>query len=178
MDSIIFRSATIDETENLVILKQQVWVSTYAIEGIRKEFSDYLLDTFTLENEIAIMENQQKFTLIAEYKGHLIGCVEVDLNPNKSIPQIESLPEISVLYVLERFCGKGIGKLLLHEVIAKLKNLNYKGVWLSVYHRNQRGINFYNQNGFKDIGKLFFEMSGNRYENRIMMCEFKNSESK
>lgn len=172
MDSIIFRSATIDDTENLVILKQQVWVSTYAIEGIRKEFSDYLLDTFTLENEKAIMENQQKFTLIAESKGHLIGCAEVDLNPSESIHQVENIPEISVLYVLERFCGRGIGKLLLNETLSALKDLKHKRVWLSVYHKNQRAINFYNQNGFKDIGKMYFRMSGNRYENRIMKCEF------
>lgn len=172
MDSIIFRSATLDDTENLVILKQQVWVSTYAVEGIRKDFSDYLLATFTIENERKNLKNQQKFTLIAESKGHLIGCAEVDLNPNEFLPQIENFPEISVLYVLERFCGKGIGKLLLNETISSLKNLNINGVWLSVYHKNQKAINFYNKNGFKDIGKMYFEMSGNSYENRIMKCEF------
>ncbi|PKP34906.1 MAG: GNAT family N-acetyltransferase, partial [Bacteroidetes bacterium HGW-Bacteroidetes-15] len=84
----------------------------------------------------------------------------------------KNFPEISVLYVLERFCGRGIGKLLLNETISSLKNINNKGVWLSVYHKNQKAINFYNKNGFKDIGKIYFEMSGNSYENRIMMCEF------
>jgi ribosomal protein S18 acetylase RimI-like enzyme len=172
MDSLIFRKATLDDTENLVILKQQVWVSTYAVEGIRKEFSDYLLSTFTTENERKNLKNQQKFTLIAESKGHLIGCAEVDLNPSESIPQVESLPEISIFYVLERFCGKGIGKLLLNETLSTLKDLKHNRVWLSVYHKNQRAINFYNQNGFTDIGKMYFEMSGNSYENRIMKCEF------
>lgn len=172
MDSIIFRLATLDDTENLAILKQQVWVSTYAVEGIRKEFSDYLLATFTTENERDNIKNQQKFTLVAESKGHLIGCAVVNLSPNESLPQIENVPEVSVLYVLERFCGKGIGKLLLNETIYALKNLNYKSVWLSVYHKNQKAINFYNKNGFKDFGKIYFEMSGNSYENRIMKYEF------
>ena len=172
MDSLIFRKATLDDTENLVILKQQVWVSTYAVEGIRKEFSDYLLATFTTENERKNLKNQQKFTLIAESKGHLIGCAEVDLNPSESNPQVENIPEISVLYVLERFCGKGIGKLLLNEILSTLKDLKHNRVWLSVYHKNQRAINFYNQNGFMDIGKMYFEMSGNSYENRIMKREF------
>jgi ribosomal protein S18 acetylase RimI-like enzyme len=172
MNSINLRLANLDDVTNLVVLKQQVWVSTYAIEGIQKEYSVYLLDIFTLENEKAILEDQHKFTLIAEFKGHLIGCAEVNLNPSESIPQIENIPEISRLYVLERFCGKGIGKMLLNETISALKKINYNGVWLSAYHKNQRAINFYKQNGFNDIGKLLFDMNGNKYENRILINEF------
>jgi hypothetical protein len=57
MNSINLRLANLDDATNLVVLKQQVWVSTYAIEGIQKEYSVYLLDIFTLENEKAILED-------------------------------------------------------------------------------------------------------------------------
>lgn len=62
--------------------------------------------------------------------------------------------------------------MLLNETISALKKLNYNDVWLSAYHKNQRAINYYKQNGFKDIGKLLFDMNGNKYENRILITEF------
>lgn len=168
------RKAELKDTANLAVLKQQVWIATYATEGIRTEFSDYVLSQFTKEKERELIENPDKLIFVAEIDNHIIACVELALDTKCSIPEITS-PEITVLYVLERFCGKNIGKMLLEKTYIEAKKMNFNSVWLTVYHENERAIKFYKRNKFKELGSTYFEMDGNKYENRIMIFEIKKT---
>jgi len=169
MNNVIIRKATLNDALNLVVLKQQVWIATYATEGIRTEFSNYVLSEFTPEKIKQSILSSSKITFIAEIDNHIVGCVEIDYS-TKCESSLITYPEITVLYVLECFCGKGIGKSLLNEAFLELKETGYTGAWLTVYYKNFRAITFYNKIGFKEHGSTFFEMEGNLYENKIMVC--------
>lgn len=168
MDNITIRKATVGDTNNLTVLKQQVWIATYATEGIRTEFSTYVLTTYTPRNVSKQLRSNHVITLVAEYNRHLIGCIEVDLQPNNAPSEVYEFPEITVLYVLERFCGMKVGEKLLIEAMSILRSKGYSQTWLSVLHSNSRALRFYQKHLFTDVGTLYFEMDGNRYENRIM----------
>jgi len=167
-ESIIISVAGTGDAANLVVLKQHVWIETYATEGIRNEFSEYLLDTFTLENEIETLKNVRRKTLIASKNNHLIGCAVVASDAECPLQGFNNSAEISVLYVLERFTGIGAGKKLLSHAVRLIKDEGYGIAWLTVYHKNMRAIGFYRHSGFTDAGKTYFSMQGNQYENRIM----------
>lgn len=169
LDKIIVRNAELGDVENLTVLKQQVWISTYAVDGIRTEFSSYVLSAFTPDNIKRILLSNDYLTLVAEQDNHIVGCVEMNLHPENSIAEVKGMPEITVLYVLERFCGMGVGQKLLNTAFDLLKDKGYASAWLSVLYSNERALKFYNKNGFKDVGEIFFEMDGNKYENRVMM---------
>ncbi|MFO7977837.1 MAG: GNAT family N-acetyltransferase [Bacteroidales bacterium] len=168
-EKVKLRRAVEDDAANLVVLKQQVWVATYAVDGIRSEFSEYLLGEFTLAHEIKSLEDPEKMTLVAERNGHLIACAVVVLQARLSIPEYKILPEISVLYVLERFTGKGVGQLLMNHVVDVLKELGHDTVFLTVYHKNLRALEFYRHYGFIEAGHTYFEMGENSYENRVLI---------
>lgn len=164
------READLFDVMNLAVLKQHVWISTYALEGIRNEFSVYVLSDFTPDIIRQEIQDSNKIIYIAEINHHIIGCVELDFEsicPLKS----EKGPEISVLYVLERFTGMGIGQLLLDKSLLLCNELNIESVWLTVYHKNERAIKFYLKNKFKEEGITFFELVNNQYENKIMTRE-------
>ncbi len=170
MDKLIIRPAEPGDIPNLTVLKQQVWIATYATEGIRKEFSRYVLDEFTEENTGRQIGDKLKLILLAEINDHLLGCIE--LNYSEVCPvEAVSGPEIAVLYVLEKFCGKGIGKALLDRVVIELKNAGYTNVWLTVYFKNENAIGFYKRMNFTEIGKTWFNLGENQYENKVMMLE-------
>lgn len=158
-----------EDAGNLAVLKQQVWIATYAKEGIRKEFSDYVLSAFTVENISNSLASTNKNTLIAVDGIHLMGCVDVDFHPQHF--NLPPEPEITVLYVLERFCGTGIGKLLLDNAITEIKERGYHRTWLTVYHENERALKFYKKYGFHESGETFFHMGGYRYKNIVMSYE-------
>jgi diamine N-acetyltransferase len=168
---VIIRFANIEDSKNITVLKQQVWIATYAVEGIRNEFSNYVLTEFTPEKIRSTIQDKNRIILIAENNNHLVGCVEIALNEKCPVELGNDCPEIAVLYVLERFMGKGIGKMLLHEAIEKIKKLGYKSTWLTVYYKNHKALEFYQRNHFISIGSTNFVMDGNRYENKVMILE-------
>jgi len=168
MENILIRKADLGDASNLAVLKQQVWIATYAVEGIRTEFSDYVLSSFTIENIRNLILDNNKFIYIAEIDNHLIGCLEIAFN-KKCPVETETGPEIAVLYVLEKYTGMGIGKTLLNRAVSLCEELKFNAVWLTVYHKNERAINFYLKQNFIDAGSAYFEMGGNRYENKIMI---------
>ena len=167
MEKLIIREADLVDVMNLTVLKQQVWIATYALEGIRNEFSVYVLSEFTPENIREAVMDSNKLIYIAEIDHHIIGCVEIEFN-SKCPVKSEKGPEISVLYVLERFTGMGIGQLLLDKAFKVCKELYLNSVWLTVYHKNERAIKFYLKNEFKESGITYFELVNNRYDNKIM----------
>jgi Acetyltransferases len=167
-EDLVIRQVNANDAGNLAVLLQQVWIATYAEEGIRIELSNYVLNEFTLEKIQRRLLDNGKICLIAEKNSHLRGYVEVDYNavcPEQSI----TFPEVTVLYVLERFKGQGIGRLLLANVERLLVQRGCKGYWLTVYHLNRGAIDFYCKMGFNKVGVTYFEMDGNRYENWIML---------
>jgi ribosomal protein S18 acetylase RimI-like enzyme len=170
MDNLIIRPAEPEDVPNLTVLKQQVWIATYATEGIRTEFSRYVLDEFTEENTRRQTGDEQKLVLLAEMNDHLLGCIELSFNEVCPVEAVSG-PEIAVLYVLERFCGKGIGKALLDQVVIKLKNAGYTNVWLTVYYKNENALGFYKRQNFTEIGKTWFNLGGNQYENKVLMLK-------
>lgn len=172
MGQLNIREADLMDVMNLAVLKQQVWIATYALEGIRNEFSVYVLTEFTPENVRKDVMDSNKLIYIAEIDHHIIGCVEIEFD-SKCPVKSEKGPEISVLYVLERFTGMGIGQQLLDQAFMFCKELSIDSVWLTVYHKNERAIKFYLKNRFKESGKTYFELVNNRYENKIMTREIR-----
>jgi diamine N-acetyltransferase len=73
MENIIIRKARVEDARNLTVLKQQVWISTYAEEGIRNEFSQYVLAEFTSEQIAGKLGDPRFETWIAMNGEHLVG---------------------------------------------------------------------------------------------------------
>jgi len=170
---VLIRAAEISDVNNLTVLKQQVWIATYAVEGIRTEFSTYVLSEFTSDKLLETILDKNKILLIAEIDNHLVGCVEVNLRCDCPVDLVQDQPEIAVLYVLERYTGVGIGLKLLTEALSELKEKDFKAAWLTVYHKNERALKFYTKNNFRIVGITSFEMDGNQYENKVMMVDLK-----
>lgn len=166
------RKANLDDVLNLAVLKQQVWIATYAEEGIRAEFSKYVLDTFTVDNIQKNIQDKNRIVLVAENDNHLVGCVEIALKARCPVENEANSPEITVLYVLERFIGKSIGKRLLEKAIEQIKEFGSKSTFLTVYHKNHKALEFYKRYGFKSIGSTNFIMDGNSYLNNILSLTF------
>ena len=163
------RKASLSDLYNLAVLKQQVWISTYATEGVTDEFSRYVLSEYSTESVRKSIADKKKLTLIAINGESVIGCVEIILTPISPINFMEPCIEIATFYILERFQGYGIGKKLLNECIKEIKQLNFNKVWLTVYFKNQKAIEFYSRQNFTHIGETDFLLGEDKHKNYIMI---------
>lgn len=160
----MMRRATVDDAANLAALSIQVWLHTYATQGIRRELSNYVLTELTeVALASALADPAERFTLY-EGDGHLLGFIR--LKTGSVCPtDPDCTTEIVTLYVQSHFVGQGIGADLLRHTLSGCET---DAVWLTVYHGNTRAISFYKREGFTSIGSTWFELGTEKHENIIM----------
>ena len=79
------------------------------------------------------------------------------LNPKCDAQEGAEHPlEIARLYTRPARIGKGIGKQLIRAVEEYARNNGHDAIWLGVWQRNFRAVNFYQREGFRIAGTLQF----------------------
>lgn len=165
---IVYRPAISQDVVKLSILYQQVYIHTYGVEGISDEFAHFITRQFAVERLEQIIGEQPGTITVAAYKDNLVGVAEIGWDKQCPIGSVTA-PELDKLYLLEWFCGKGIGQRLLQEAEATIRSRGIKELWLWVLHSNKRAVAFYENHGYQHIGNASFQMETNRYENKVML---------
>lgn len=163
----MLRVAKIDDKANIAALLIQVWLHTYAKNGLRNSISRYVLNEFTEENIERDMRSQNKQYFVAEENHHLVGVVVIDLFSECPISNAK-LPELTTLYVQEYFTGKGIGASLLEMALEYCQSLSFPKLWLTVNAENSRAIDFYSALGFTTSGTKMFALDDETHENLVL----------
>jgi len=158
----MIKEAKLEDCQNLVALSIQVWLHTYALDGIRQAISAYVMSTFTESYYRDLLGNPDVRVLNYWHGENLVGFVVVNLTSRFGGDQ--SSYEVDTLYVQEHFQGQGIGRSLLKE-IARLFG---QAFWLSTWVNNRRAIDFYLHLGFSDVGSTHFELEDEQHENRVL----------
>lgn len=171
-ENIQYRKAQIEDVVKLSVLYKQVYIQTYGAEGVSDEFANFITKQFSPERiENTIRENPDCI-IVAAYKHNLVGVAEIEFSKKCPVNYIIA-PELNKLYILEWFCGKGIGYKLLEFAERIVSEKGEKEIWLWVLESNERAIHFYEKHGYQDIGNASFQMETNRYENKVMLKRIK-----
>lgn len=168
--NITYREAILSDCKKLSVLFQQVYIQTYGTEGVSDEFANFIFKQFSIERLENTIQNNPGNIIVAVYKNNLIGVAEIEFEKSSPAGNIIA-PELSKLYILEWFCGKGVGYHLLSAVEQTVRIKGIKQIWLWVLDSNTRAISFYKRQQYETIGMAPFQMETNRYENYIMVKE-------
>ena len=167
-DEIIIRKAIPSDSLRLSVLYKQVYIQTYGNEGVSNEYANFITKQFAVE-KIEITINSYPGNIhVAEYKGNLVGVAEIEFDKQCPVDNIIA-PELNKLYILEWFCGMGIGQKLLEAAEETVRSKGINEIWLWVYLFNRRAISFYEKQQYQWIGNAFFQMEFNKYENKVML---------
>lgn len=167
MDKISYGKAKIEDSLRISTLLKTVYIEVYATEGITFEFANFIEERFSVSHiKKTIKENPDQL-LIAYFDNNPIGVAEILYKSSCPIRNTNT-PELSKLYVLKRFHGKGIGYGLMQLSEEILKQKGLKELNLEVYIENTHAISFYERLGFQKLGKVDFPMEKNIYKNWVM----------
>ena len=161
----MIRDAIEEDSINLAALSLQVWLHSYATDGLRQEISRYVLSTFTEQYFKVLLNNPSYRILVFVENNNLVGYVMANL---QSVWE-DTLNgyEIEKLYVQEHFQGKGIGRALLSEMAIR----NGGAFWLSTWVHNKKAIGFYKHLGFVDRGFKDFEFEDESHKNQVVVLK-------
>ncbi|MCL9777377.1 GNAT family N-acetyltransferase [Vibrio methylphosphonaticus] len=156
----MIREATPEDCTNLAVLAIKVWLDTYAANGIRKEYADYVLNTFTEGYFLNRLTLPNYRVLVSVCDGVLEGFIMVNL-----ASRFESEDygyEIEKLYIHAPFSGKGLGRALLNDVAQRYG----ERFWLYTWVENTSN-GFYQHLGFTQVGQISFDFYGVLVENHV-----------
>jgi RimJ/RimL family protein N-acetyltransferase len=135
------------------------------------EPDEYHADLSKQKEWIKNFEGKQgSISIIAEYDGKIIG--NIDFNNKSHRRRIKHRGDFG-MGVIKDFRGKGIGKLLISELIgwARLPNNPVEKIELMVMSENEPAIHLYKSLGFQEEGRVTKEikMPDGRYIDGISM---------
>ena len=169
MDTAIdIRRAEVPDAERIAVLAMQVWLDTYAVEGIRSTLADYVLTELTVARVKEQLTDPASVVFVGERSGHLVAFSAVVIGRPAPSRSAASPAEIERLYVQEPFCNVGIGRRLLGAIEELGRTRRITELWLKVWVHNARARRFYARNGFADIGTSYFRMADEQHENRVL----------
>jgi len=162
------RLAQYHDAGNLTVLSIQVWLHTYAQDGVKTSYSNYLLEHFTKENFAAVIQGPNQDIWIYETDTALQGfMIMKHTSPCPERP--DCITEIDSFYVQDQATRMGIGSALLRQAVSSCKDKGIYQVWLSVHHENEIALNFYNKHNFADIGSMMFELEDGCHKNNVLL---------
>lgn len=164
------RPAIAADAPALAALSIQVWLATYATEGVSDLLARYVLEQFTPAAFTGWMDDAGTGLIVAEADGHLLGYARLGFDAPQP-PPLSSVAgtELCTLYVQEPFTRSGVGSALLDEACATARErTGSDAMWLTVNARNERACGFYRKHGFVRRGTTWFVLGEGRHENLVL----------
>jgi GNAT superfamily N-acetyltransferase len=162
------RPARPQDTETLSALATQVWLHTYATEGVSSVIANYVLSEFAPERFAALLAELSAGVFVAERGENLLGYAVVKASAACPIPSVFGA-ELATLYVQRPFLGKGVGALLLKHVERWAAERMRTPIWLKTNSQNGRAIAFYAKHGYTKVGITYFELGNETHENVVLV---------
>lgn len=161
-----FRAASLDDAPRLSQLASWVWLHTYAQDGVRASFADYLERTFSPATLAGLIDSKTQTLWVAEQDGHLLAWAHGDLGAACPVAGVYGpQAELSRLYVVPPAQGRGLGAALLRRLRASWPE---RAFWLSAWVCNEGALRFYRREGARQLGETWFELGTERHRNEVL----------
>jgi ribosomal protein S18 acetylase RimI-like enzyme len=165
------RTATKDDAVLIADISHQTFYDTFALENSKEDMEKFLTEQFTkgrLMLEVGTPENN---FLLAYVNGSIAGYAK--LRDAKVPVELRTVPslEIARLYVLNDFLGKGVGAALMKACVDAAAANGKKVIWLGVWEKNKRAIDFYTRWGFQKFSECDFLLGDDLQKDWLMKKE-------
>jgi ribosomal protein S18 acetylase RimI-like enzyme len=128
----------------------------------------YIDDSLSPEKLTEELENDNSEFYFIHYDGRLAGYLKINIKDAQNELKNENALEIERIYVLKDFHSKGLGLQLLQHAVLMGKRLKKDFIWLGVWEKNSKAIQFYRKSGFFDFDQRTFIL-GEDVQTDIMM---------
>lgn len=156
MNKVKISPVSINQASPLSELCKTTFEATYAKHNTAEDMNNYLATYFNLARIQAEITNPLIHFYMAWFADEPVAYVKLNLTGAQTdINDGESL-EIERIYVLPKMQGQKIGLALLNQTKALAKSLDLAYIWLGVWQKNTKAIQFYKHQGFIKFGEHTF----------------------
>lgn len=160
-----------EDLEKLQSISIETFRETYEKQNAPADFDKHIRKRFNKSALLNELKNNESQFYFAMYAGEAVGYLKLNWGESQTETNLKNALEIERIYVVRRFHGKGIGKILFDRSadIARERNLRY--LWLGVWEKNPRAIRFYEKQGLKVFDTHIFMVGEDRQTDYLMKLE-------
>jgi GNAT superfamily N-acetyltransferase len=165
--SCLIQPATPADAAALASFAAQAFADTYRGLDDEQEIADYVAEHFRPEVMAAVIADLACTTLLVRVDGQLAGYAILRARPAPACVTTGEPLQLWRLYLGQRFIGQGLGARLMAALQAEARRRGARTLWLGVYDRNVRAVEFYGRFGFAQVGTDKFLFGGRLYDDPI-----------
>lgn len=167
------RYGTTADAKMLSELGAKTFYDTFAKDNTPENMAMHLKNSFAPEIQFAELANSNYIFLIAEQEKQPIGYTQLALDYQEEFLMGTKPLEVRRIYTIQEYIGKGVGKALMQAAIHEAQQRGCDSVWLGVWEKNPRAIEFYKKWGFKEVGSHIFTVGDDPQRDFVMELELK-----
>ena len=165
------RYGTTEDAKMLSELGAKTFYDTFAKDNIPENMEAYLKRSFSPEIQFHELSQPDVIFLIVEFEETPIGYAQLILNSKDDVIKGTRPLEIRRIYASQEYLGKGIGRELMQATISEARQRDCDCIWLGVWEKNQRAIEFYKKWGFREVGAHLFSVGDDPQNDFVMELE-------
>ena len=157
MEGVTIRAVTADDAAALPVFGRRVFDDVFGPDSDPRDMAAYLDEAFHPDVQRREILDTGSIWLVAETaRGEPFGVVHIVQSPAPACVTGADAIELKRLYVDPREHGRGTGKRLLDEGIARARAAGAATIWLGVWERNIKAQRFFRREGFEPAGEHAF----------------------
>ena len=165
MNDLEIRLARKEDAQFIALLGRTTFTETFGhFFRDQKDLIDYYNSTFSVQKIEEGIEKPNNLFWIAFANRLPVGYAKLKLHSKSRYVDSKGVCQLQKIYVLKDFLSMKIGLELQGSLLEKAKGLNFRNIWLSVLHSNERAIRFYKKSGFEEIGNHDFQIGQENFE--------------
>jgi ribosomal protein S18 acetylase RimI-like enzyme len=165
--NLIYRRATSDDALCLSVLATQVFLDTYATNGINLDLAKEVSAVLSRASFLARLESANVELFVAEQGGYLVGFLDLNLN-SQCLDSTVTGMEILRVYVQQAFQRRNVGRTFMALAEERCRAAGHETLWLTAWVGNIAARAFYQTLGYQDVGVTQYLIEGQPYENKVL----------
>jgi ribosomal protein S18 acetylase RimI-like enzyme len=167
--SFFLREATIDDAVLVADISRQTFHDSFSADNTKENMDKFLREQFTRGKLMLEVGAPNNTFFLAYYNNEIAGYLKLRYAGKPAALSGMNVLEIARLYALSTMIGKGVGRLLMQKSIDTAQERNKEAVWLGVWEKNHRAIDFYTRWGFEKFGEQDFLLGDDVQNDWLMM---------
>ena len=162
------RPALAADAPSLAVLAERTFRETFGKRNSPENMDLHCAKVFGTDIQLREIVDRQLRTTIAEADGQMIGFSQLRIPSAHATVKATRPAEISRIYVLADWHGRGVAQDLMRAALADATRENCDGLWLGVWEHNPRAMTFYRKFGLEVVGTHAFMLGLDRQRDLIM----------
>ena len=162
------RPALARDAPSLAVLAERTFRETFGARNSPESMDLHCAKVFGTEIQLREIGDRELRTTIAEADGQMIGFSQVRIPSAQANIEARRPAEISRIYVLTDWHGRGVAQDLMRAALATATREDCDCLWLGVWEHNPRAMAFYRKFGLEVVGTHAFMLGLDRQRDLIM----------